>query len=192
MGQLSRGGTLLDVQTRAMLVACAAAVSLSLASPTQALTVKPIVDTVLSVAKLHEPTGTAPVDNKRETSKANTSTATRPSATKAPDAMLLPPATIDAPSVTPIVTAPLEPLPSIEMTEMRSLSASAHRPAASLAVSPAVLGATNDTAAALQSSNHGWKVFGVAWYWWALIIALGYYLGRLLQRLQNRRTAETD
>jgi hypothetical protein len=49
---------------------------------------------------------------------------------------------------------------------------------------------TNDTAAPLQPSNQGWKLFGVTWYWWALIIAAGYYVVRRLQLLPHRRTAE--
>jgi hypothetical protein len=191
MGQLDCGGTLINVRTRAALTACAAAISLSLSTPTHALSVEPVVDTVLSVVKLHEPEGNAASDNKGEASRAATSTKIRSSPNKAPDAILQPSTTIEAPAAAPVIAAPLEQLPSIETTEMRLLSASAYRPAASLAVSPVVLGTTNDTVMPLQSSNHGWKLFGVAWYWWALIITAGYYLIRRLRIRQRRRRANT-
>ncbi|MDB5180086.1 MAG: hypothetical protein JWN12_718 [Candidatus Saccharibacteria bacterium] len=50
----------------------------------------------------------------------------------------------------------------------------------------AVLGAAIQTP--LQPSSQGWKIFGVAWYWWVLAIAAIVVLGRLvMERFQTHR-----
>lgn len=50
----------------------------------------------------------------------------------------------------------------------------------------AVLGAT--IRAPLQSSAEGWKIFGIAWYWWVVMIAAIIALGRLVaERFRTHR-----
>lgn len=54
----------------------------------------------------------------------------------------------------------------------------------------AILGATIQ--APLQPSAEGWKVFGIAWYWWVVVLALIVILGRLVtKKLRAHRQPAT-
>jgi hypothetical protein len=176
MGRFDLGGVLINVRTRAIVISCAFAVSLSLSSPTHALTVEPIVDTVMSVAKLNESEGKTTSDNKRETSKANASSTTHPPANKAPDVILPSSSTIDATPEATIVAEPLDQLPSIDTSEMQPKTLYMNHPTLVSTASQSIsIAATADSIALLQVSDHGWKLFGISWYWWLLTGGLFYY-----------------
>lgn len=185
MGQLGRGGALLNVREGTIVLLCAFTISLLSSGATSAIAVDPLLNTVTAVVRLNDSENSTTNDRRRgadrtddNNSRAATSPVTLNTATPAP---------IAAPESAPAVTAePLEQLPSIDTIEIQPRISGMYRPAVSLAVSPVVLGATNDTIAPLQASNHGWKLFGIAWYWWVIWILVGYNLIRRFIDLKQR------
>lgn len=182
MGRLNTGGALMNVRTGAIILSCAFAVSFLLSATTHARTVEPIVDMVLSATRLNESGGNTNSDTKRESSKTNTPTATRPPANKAPDVILQPTTTVNSTSVATIVTEPLDQLPSIVISEMQPQTLYTNYQSLALTTLPNVMTIAPDVTAPLQASDHGWKLYGVAWYWLVFFVIMIYYCTLLVCR----------
>lgn len=167
---------------------CAFAISLLAVDVTGALSVESVVKTVTSATKLNESEDSKANDSPRGADKAgdNSRPVTVPSSDTATPVLAPTPQ-----PAAPVVVEPLEQLPSIAVTETPPKTVIMYRPAASLAVSQrVVMGASNDTITPLQASDQGWKLFNIAWYWWALIVTIGYYLVRQSKYLHYRRTVK--
>lgn len=193
MERHSRGGTLRNVRSRTIALSCAFAFSLLLSSTTYALSVEPVLDTAVSVAKLNEPKATSERDNRRELRKAEDRTSATSSSlsNKTPDTTVESSPTVTAAPEPAIIPAPIEELHSIDTSEMKPQTLRIYRPVTTLAVSHEVLGATTaDSVTPLQASAHGWKLFNVAWYWW-LVGGIGAFYGT--QRMvRYRQSVKVD
>lgn len=192
MKRHSRGGTLRNVRSRTIILSCAFALSLLFSSATHALSIEPVLDTVISVAKLNEAKTTSEQDNRRESRKAEDrtpATSSSPS-NKTPDTTAESLPTVTAASEPAIIPAPIEELHSIDTSEMRPQTLRIYRPVATLAVSHEILGATTaDSVTPLQASTHGWKLFNVAWYWWLLGGVSVFYSAKRMIRSRRQIVA---
>jgi hypothetical protein len=88
-----------------------------------------------------------------------------------------------------IVATPLDELSPLDISTIPAQAPYSYHPAtAALAASHAAVGtATGDLAVPLQATKHGWKLFGVAWYWWLILLATGYSLIRRTVRMSSRQ-----
>jgi hypothetical protein len=192
MERFDRGRALKNAWTRAIVLSCAFMIPLLFSSNTHALTVDPVIDTVISVAKLTESENKSTADDRRGSSRSNASTTQSP-ANKAPDTATQLPVPVQAPSEAAIVAEPIEQLPTIDAIGMPPRTVYIYRPVSAVTVSHAVLGTTaTDTVAPLQASDHGWKFFGVAWYWWLLGGLIIYVAIRHVTLLQYRQTVRQE
>lgn len=190
MRQLGQSRTLLNVHTGIIVLWCAFAISLLAVDATGAQSVESAVKTVISVTKLNESENATVNDTPRSADKAGDTSrsVTVPSLNTAPAA---PTPTLQPAPSTAVVIEPLEQLPSIDVAEPPARKVIMYQPAVSLAASPrVVLDASNAAVTPLQASDQGWKLFNVAWYWWALLIAIGYYLARQFKYAQSRRAVK--
>lgn len=176
MGQRSRGRTRINVQMRALVFSCAALLVASTPSDLSALSLEPVVTTIVSVTQA----------NKSKTTETKTEQQTTRGA-KATDASATPAAQSASPGVAaeqaPIVGEPLPELPVIETLAVRTPSVILARPASAVVIShPVVASVAGDSVAPLQPTHQGWKIFGIVWYWWLLGIVTGYFIGRFMRR----------
>lgn len=192
MRRFDRGGTLNNAHVRVAVLSFVSVTSLLFSSNTHALTVEPIIDTIVSVAKVNEPENRAAADDRRGSSRSNVSPA-QSSTSKDPDAVTQSPLPAMTSPDDTIVTEPIEQLPTIDTAEMPSQTVHIYRPASSLTVSHAVIGATTtDAVTPLQASDHGWRFFGVAWYWWLLGGLIVYIVIRHISLLQYRQAIRQE
>lgn len=178
-----RDGTLMHVRTG--IAALLGALTISLLSPQYvgAVSVDPLLDRVLSTARLGDQ-GSAPSEPNANSSKpTNNSTKALPASSKGADSGE-PPALNSNKESAPIVNAPpMDPLPIIDTIEPVLLSVSPRKSVATSVASPAELGDSTDSyATPLQATSRGWELFGVMWYWWLGAAAILYYLPRRIAR----------
>lgn len=168
MGRYSSGGALPKVRYGAIILVCALSVSLSsIPSATHGLSVDPLLDRVISVTQLNEAQAVPPTNNGRSLGKtddkSHPATANAPSSSSAP-------AQVTKPVVAQIVAEPLEVLPPLDTFERQQRIARFSQPVVEVVDTPASLSAVSEPTpvSILRSSDHGWKIFGVAWYVWGL------------------------
>lgn len=168
MGRYSSGGTLPKVRSGAIILMCVLSISLSsISSPAYGLSVDPLLDRVLSVTQLNE-TQAVPQTNSGQ-SLGRSDDKARPVTAKAPSHNGTP-LQVNEPVTTQVVTEPLEVLPPLDTFDRQQRIARFSAPVTKAAGSPVTLPVASGSAPAsiLRSSEHGWKIFGVAWYVWGL------------------------
>jgi hypothetical protein len=187
MRLIGRGVAVLTIRTGTLLMSGAFILSLLLSSASYALSLDPTLDTVTSLV-ISDTTDSKQTNDQHGGDKppVNSRPATTSSAANSATATLT-----NVPESTPAVVAePLQPLPSIVVTDISPQNVRASHSVPSLALSHTARPASANTAIPLQASNHGWKLFGVVWYWWVLIPSAGYYLVWRFKHAQHRQTCE--
>lgn len=187
MGRLGRGGTLINVHIRTAVLSCVLAASL-LSSSVNALSVEPVLDSVLSIAKLSETSSPAGSSRPNIEKSADKPPASASSSSRPPDTVMSPPVSGDIVPEPVMAARPIDQLPIIDSTKIQSQTMRIYRPAATLTGSHAVMDiATSDDVAPLQASRHGWQIFGITWYWWLASGLITYCVIRRMVAVRYRQ-----
>lgn len=191
MGRFSRGGTLTNVHIRTSVLLCVLAVLLA-PSSAKALSVEPVIDSVLSIAKLDD-TGDSASNSRPNAGKSTDKASASPSLSgKSSDTVVQPPSSNNGVSEPAMATQPIDQLPVIDTVATQPQTISMYRPVPTLAASHAVLGvATSDDVAPLQTSRHGWQIFGITWYWWLAAGIIIYCVIRRTAAIRYRQNMTT-
>ncbi len=185
-------GTLLLIQSSLLIFSCALIALLLPAAAVHGLSVGPLVDKVLDATKLIEPS--RPGLNENKNNNQSSATDSRPPA-------MATPAEQSADYSAPVVSErqfqqnTLKQLSTVEPIEAFSSERSLTRIAyvdSTTKNSASTFEPISQTSAPLQVSNHGWKVFGVTWYWWLSGVAGVWYSIRWVGSVGWRRRANKD
>jgi hypothetical protein len=161
-----------------------------------ALTLDPVLNTINSITKIVR-TDDANVakngqrsNNSENTSgSANTKNSSQQTPTQLPSLN-----TVDTPSGETFTAEPLSELPTIDASDMRQpTTIYTSRPIKAIAASTTIHNAkATDIVSPLQATDQGWKVFGMAWYWW-LIGGAGVVFAtrKVILVAMNRKAAYT-
>ena len=179
MGRYS-GEMLLNVQSRTAVLLCAGLLSLLSSVSVNALSVNSTLESVLSVVKGNETNDSAV---KPEQSRADDKTF--PANANAPRQVVnedIAPAAELAFAVDRVAPVTLEPMAHLSAIDAPIVTVRTQSP-----VKPVDMTArahAGDSFAMLQVSRDGWRLAGVAWYWWAALLGAGYYSVRRAKAIQ--------
>lgn len=189
MGRYRSGGMLLKDRSWAMILPCLLVFAFLSSSVAHGISVDPVLDRVISITKLNESKDTGPSDNRPGADKSGNGAQpdnTAPSSHKSSPVVVN-----NTPEFMPTVVAnPMPELPPVETFETWQTIARMSEPVPLRVKSPAALDVVAKPVmpSILQSSNHGWKVFGVAWYVWILAGGASWYATRWAAYWWRRRT----
>lgn len=162
-----------------VVLSCMLAASLVPAQSTQALSIDPVLDTVLSVVSRDRPRHTEDASYSGTDTPSDTSSSAPSVNGKSSDKLPQPAA--QTATVEPATTIdPIEPLPLIDAQDMQLATIRMGETAPVITTPPAVLGVSTTSRGVmpLQATSQGWQFFGVAWYWLLSIAGLIYYVVR--------------
>lgn len=180
MWRYGRGGALLKVRIGTMILPCLCAATLLSPSTAHGLSIEPVLDTVLSAAKLSNPEKTNSGDNRQGIIKSddNSRAAVSASSSNKPAPLGM---SIAEPA--PVVVAePLAELPSIEAFNPQQKIARISQPVLPIMTAAALTPASANVPSLLQVSNQGWTLLNVAWYVWMLAGLISWYATRAVLR----------
>jgi hypothetical protein len=189
MSRHSRGVTLIATRSWVLIFSFAFIFSFFASHNTYALSVDPVLDDVFSLLNRNQsdnaqkPDASTNVKDKNDKTSDSTST----NAPLKTDPQV--PGDGSATPEAPVIAEPLMELPSIDTSETIAQPIRSTQPAHAIPASPgAVLGiADNAVALPVQATSQGWKFFGVAWFWWFIAGATGYYISRRLIARYRRK-----
>jgi hypothetical protein len=183
MRRHSPGVTLNATQKWVMILPFAFILPLFTAANSSALSLEPVVSDVISLLSPNRTTPESPRTDANPSAKNENKPPNAAKPESSPVGSIQQSTTDITPPEAPIIADPLAELPTIDVSSAqvapRHVPVVAHR--AATTVASGVLGvAVRQPMVPLQSSNQGWKLFGITWYWWVICAGSIYYVSRRL------------
>lgn len=172
MRQHSRGVTLVKLPLGMLVFVIVFTLSLISSNNANALTLDPMLDTINSLTKIvRTDDSTIAKNGQRSNNSENTSgSANAKNLSRQAPSQSSSLNTVDVPSGETFTAEPLSELPIIDASDMQQpTTIYTPRPIKAIAASTVVHNAkATDIVSPLQATDQGWKIFGMAWYWWLI------------------------